>query len=141
MNQPFMSIPNHSKHSFAWQLPARGALTLTADAAPRALWVHEGRVWLTRQCATGTPDDVWLDAGHSHTLPAGSEWVVEASPTAWVLLLQAAPSRTAPRKGAYWARAWQAAVRAVQAVREGREGRTRARGPARRLAPAGPGNG
>lgn len=135
MNQPFMSIPNQSKHSFAWQLPARGAVTLAADSAPRALWVHEGRVWLTRQCATGTPDDVWLDAGHSHTLPAGSEWVVEASPTARVSLLQAAPSRTAFRKGAYWARAWQAAVRAV------REGRTRARGPARRSAPAGPGNG
>ena len=141
MNQPFMSIPHQSKHSFAWQLPARGAVTLAAGAAPRALWVHEGRVWLTRQCATGTPDDVWLDAGHSHTLPAGSEWVVEASPTARVSLLQAALSRTAPRKGACWARAWQAAVLAVRALREGREGRTRARGPARRSAPAGPGNG
>ena len=110
-------------------------MTLAADAAPRAQWVHEGRVWLTRQCATGTPDDVWLDAGHCHTLPAGSEWVVEASPTARVSLLQAALSRTAPRKGACWTRAWQAAVRAK------REGQTRARGPARRSAPAGPGNG
>ena len=116
MNQPFMSIPNQSKQSFAWQLPAGGALTLTADAAPRALCVHEGRVWLTRQCATGTPDDVWLDAGHSHTLPAGSKWVLEARPAAQVSLVQSAPSRTALRKVASWARAWQAAVRAVRAL-------------------------
>lgn len=110
MNQPFMSNSNQSNNPFVWQLPARGAVTLAADSAPRALWVHEGRVWLTRQCNTGTPDDVWLAAGQSHTLPAGSEWVVEASPVARVTLVQAAPLRVKARTGASWAQAWRAAA-------------------------------
>ena len=110
MNQPFMSDSNQSNNPFVWQLPAHEAVTLAADAAPRALWVHEGRVWLTRQCDAGMPDDVWLDAGQSHTLPAGSEWVVEASPAARVTLVQAAPSRVKPGAGASWAQAWRAAA-------------------------------
>ncbi len=110
MKQPFMSESNQSNNLFVWQLPVRGAVTLAADAVPRALWVHEGRVWLTRQCDAGTPDDVWLDAGQSHTLPAGSEWVVEASPVARVTLVQAAPSCIKPQTGASWAQAWRAAV-------------------------------
>ena len=110
MNQSFMSNPNQSNNPFVWQLPARGAVTLAAEAAPRALWVQEGRVWLTRQCKAGMPDDVWLDAGQSHTLPAGSEWVVEASPMARVTLVQAAPPGVKPRQNASWARAWRAAA-------------------------------
>jgi hypothetical protein len=92
MNQCFMSETNQSKSPFVWQLPTRGAVTLAADTSPRALWVHEGR------------------AGQSHTLPAGSKWVVEASPVARVTLVQAAPLRVKPRAGASWAQAWRAVV-------------------------------
>ena len=110
MNQPFMSDSNQISSPFVWQLPAHEAVTLTADAAPRALWVHAGRVWLTRQCDAGLPDDIWLEAGQSHPLPAGSEWVAEAWPMAHVTLVQAAPARVKPRSGASWAQAWRAAV-------------------------------
>ena len=122
MKQPFMSnsnqfagltlAPNLAPNlaPFVWQLPARGAITLAADTAPRALWVHEGRVWLTRQCNACVPDDIWLQEGQSHTLPAGSEWVVEGWPMARVTLVQAAPVRVKPRPSASWAQAWRAAV-------------------------------
>lgn len=112
MNQPFMSNPDQhpSQHPFVWQLPAREAVTLKSDAAPRALWVHEGRVWLTRHSDSASPDDIWLEAGQSHLLPAGSEWVVEAWPVARVTLAQAAPVPVKPRQTASWARAWHAAT-------------------------------
>ena len=118
MNQLFMSDSNQTASlasapnlaPFVWQLPAREALTLAADSARRALWVHEGRVWLTRRCNAGMPDDVWLQAGQGHTLPAGSEWVVEAWPMARVTLVQAAPVRVKPRPSVSWAQAWRAAV-------------------------------
>ena len=118
MNQPFMTDSNQTAGlasapnlaPFAWQLPARDAVTLAADNAPRALWVHEGRVWLTRQCDACTPDDVWLQAGQSHTLPPGSEWVIEAWPQARVSLVQTAPALLKRRGAASWGQAWRAAV-------------------------------
>ena len=126
MNQPFMSEANQTAGlssasnlasnlapnlaRLVWQLPARDAVTLAADNAPRALWVHEGRVWLTRQCRACTPEDVWLQAGQSHTLPAGSEWVVEAWPTARVTLAQTAPALVKRRAAASWGLAWRAAA-------------------------------
>ena len=118
MNQPFMTDLNQTAGlasapnlvPFVWQLPAREAVTLAADSAPRALWVHEGRVWLTRQCRACTPDDVWLQAGQNLTLPAGSEWVVEAWPTARVILVQTAPALVKRRATASWGLAWRAAA-------------------------------
>ena len=118
MNQPFMKDSNQTAGlssapdfaQFVWQLPAREAVTLAADSAPRALWVHEGRVWLTRRCRACTPDDVWLQAGQSHTLPAGSEWVIEAAPMARVTLVQTAPALVKRREAASWGQAWRAAV-------------------------------
>lgn len=119
MQQSFMSNSNQTaglfEASFGWQLPARDAVTLAADVAPRALWVHDGRVWLTRQCNACVPDDVWLQAGQSHTLPAGSEWVVEAAPTARVSLVQTAPALIKRREAAFWGPAWRAAVHVARA--------------------------
>lgn len=114
MDQAFMSKRNQTasldEAPFGWQLPARDAVTLAADMAPRALWVQEGCVWLTRQCDACTPDDIWLEAGQSHTLPAGSEWVVQAWPTARVSLVQTAPALVKRRGAAFWGPAWRAAV-------------------------------
>jgi hypothetical protein len=107
MQQTFMSQAYQGTGPFVWPLAPRKAVTLTADGAPRALWVHEGRVWLTRQCPTGMPDDIWLDAGQSHTLPAGTEWVVEAWPQARVSLVQAAPAVVKRRAAPFWARPWR----------------------------------
>lgn len=114
MNQSFMSDLNQSSSPFVWHLQAREAVTLPANATRRALWVQEGRVWMTRQCKAAVPDDVWLDAGQSHTLPAGSEWVIEASPLARVTLVQAAPLRVKPGLKASWARAWRAAAQVAR---------------------------
>jgi Protein of unknown function (DUF2917) len=106
----------------AWALPERGAVTLLADRA-QVLWVHAGRVWLTRRCERGHADDVWLDAGQRWLLPAGSEWVAEAAPNASVSLVlapqPAALSRPAVSASAWqrarrsWALAWPRAARAL----------------------------
>ena len=130
MKQPFMtdlnqttglsSAPNLAPNvaPFGWILPAREALTLAADSAPRALWVHEGRVWLTRQCHHAcTPDDVWLQAGQSHTLPAGSEWVIEAAPMARVTLVQTAPALVKRRAAASWGLVWRSVMWAMRVGR------------------------
>ena len=85
-------------------LAPRQAVTLAAHNAPRAVWVHEGRVWLTRLCSRGMAQDVWLDAGQSLTLPAGTEWVVEAWPQARLSVLQAAPSVV--KRRASWLALW-----------------------------------
>jgi hypothetical protein len=91
----------------AWALPPAGAVTLVADRA-QLLWVHEGRVWLTRRCRTGQADDVWLRPGERCLLPAGSEWVAEAAPRARVSLVLAAPARRrfSGRGWLAWLRAW-----------------------------------
>ena len=100
-----------------WLLPAREAVTLAADSSPRALWVHEGRVWLTGQCHACRPDDVGLKAGQSHTLPAGSEWVIEAAPMERLTLVQTAPALVKRRRAASWGQAWRSAVQAVHVGR------------------------
>ncbi len=110
MNQTFMSESNQTSSPFVWQLGRHQAVTLAPEAGARALWVHEGRVWLTRRCEAGIADDVWLQGGQSHTLPSGSEWVLEAWPMARVTLVQAAPVRVKPRPTASWAQAWRAAA-------------------------------
>ena len=115
MNPLLMTDSNQTEGPFVWQLPHHDAVTLAAHAGPRALWVHEGRVWLTRRCDACSPDDVWLKAGQSHTLPAGSEWVVEAWPHARVTLVQAAPVRVKPRPSVSWSQAWRAAVQVGRA--------------------------
>ncbi len=104
-----ISKTHHDNSPFVWPLAQRQAVTLAADPGTRSFWVHEGRVWLTRQCSHGTADDVWLDAGQSHTLPAGTEWVVEAWPQARVSVVQAAAAVLKPRQWPSWLLPWRAA--------------------------------
>ena len=75
MNRDLMTNMHQANSPFVWPLAERQAVTLSADPATRSLWVHEGEVWLTRNCSACTPDDIWLEAGQSHTLPADTEWV------------------------------------------------------------------
>lgn len=91
MNQQLMSGLHHTA-PWDWTLHNREAQTLTAAAAPRWLRVEEGCLWLTRRDSHGQrEDDVWLTAGESLALPAGSEWVLEAWPQARLSLLLQAP--------------------------------------------------
>ena len=92
MTQLFMSFSHRASSPLAWRMAPRQAVTLAADRSPRTLWVHEGRVWLTRQAEDGPPEDIWLSAGQSQRLPAGTEWVAEAWPQACVSLVQAPPA-------------------------------------------------
>lgn len=107
---------SNQQHNIAWALPAQGAVTLVAERA-QVLWVHEGRVWLTRRCEQGSPDDVWLAAGERWLLPAGSEWVAEASPSASVSLVLAAPQAVSRGGVGAWLRSrlagWPRAAHAL----------------------------
>jgi hypothetical protein len=85
-----------------WPLGPREAVTLKAEPSARALWVHEGRVWLTRRCKAGTAEDIWLEAGQAQALPAGSEWVAEAWPQATVSVLQEGPDSISREAGHGW---------------------------------------
>jgi len=69
MSHHLMTQAYQANSPFVWPLAARQAVTLGADPATRQLWVHEGRVWLTRRCEGGTPQDVWLDAGLTPARP------------------------------------------------------------------------
>ena len=109
MPHHLMTQTHQANSPFVWPLAERQAVTLGADPATRQLWVHEGRVWLTRRCEGGTPQDVWLDAGQSHTLPAGTEWVAEAWPQARVSVVQAAPAVIKSRVWPSWLLPWRAA--------------------------------
>lgn len=73
------------------RLEPGAALTLRPAGEPRALAVHEGRIWATRRVARGRAEDLWLSAGERLDLPPGSEWVLEAWPAARVSLLAALP--------------------------------------------------
>jgi Protein of unknown function (DUF2917) len=127
---PFTAQPEHTMNratmqetnqqpSIAWALPAQSAVTLVAERA-QVLWVHEGRVWLTRRCERGSPDDVWLSAGERWLLPAGSEWVAEASPSASVSLVLAPRPAISRRGWRAWLRAWLAGwPRAAHALAHG----------------------
>ena len=110
MTHSLMRLSHQTVGPLAWPLAPRQAVTLAADRAPRALWVHAGRVWLTRQDEHRTPEDIWLDAGQSQLLPAGTEWVAEAWPQACVSVVQTPPA--ALRRGAtsFWALPWRRAA-------------------------------
>ncbi len=98
MKPQFMTEAHQSPQPWAFQLEQRQAVTLRAETAPRWLRVDSGRVWITER--EGGPDsaDIWLEAGQTLALPAGSAWVLEAAPEAQLSLLQAAPAafRRAP---------------------------------------------
>jgi hypothetical protein len=93
--------------AFDWCLPAGAAETLAAGARGCFVRVEDGALWLTRTLGRSAlergeqPDDLWLAAGESQWLPAGSHWVLQPWPAARVRLLQAppAPRRVALRRG------------------------------------------
>lgn len=112
MKQPAMTDVHQSPQPWAFPLEQRQAVTLLAEAAPRWLRVESGRVWITERDGGPDSEDIWLEAGQTLALPAGSAWVLEAWPQARLSLLQAAPaafSRVAdasPRRASSALRAW-----------------------------------
>jgi hypothetical protein len=89
MNQTTMSSM-HQSSATPWLWPVADARRLPAAPMARWLVVSEGCVWLTRsRREAGLSEDIWLDAGQSQWLPAGSAWVIEAWPQAQVEVLQA----------------------------------------------------
>jgi Protein of unknown function (DUF2917) len=79
-------LPANDAADLAWALAPGTAATLMAQQ-PQWLWVHEGRVWLTRGNGEHEGDDVWLEPGERHLLPAGTRWVAEGWPSARVSLV------------------------------------------------------
>lgn len=92
MNQPLMTQAHQNRQPWAFQLARRQAVTLLPERAARWLRVDCGRVWITAREGGPASDDIWLEAGQSLALPAGSAWVLEAWPEAQLSLLQAAPA-------------------------------------------------
>jgi hypothetical protein len=91
MNQSLMS-QQHQSAPWDWTFDGREAQTVAAAPAPRWLRVEDGCLWLTRRDSHGQrDDDLWLTAGQSLVLPAGTEWVLQAWPQARVSLLLEAP--------------------------------------------------
>ncbi|MBK1612959.1 hypothetical protein CKO44_05670 [Rubrivivax gelatinosus] len=110
MSQAVMTDP-HQRAPWEWAVEPATAVRLPAANQPRWLAVSEGRVWLTRSGAGPHAQDVWLQTGERHELPAGTEWVLEGWPAAQVELLEApqpAPARRQSRSGR-WHAPWGAA--------------------------------
>lgn len=77
-----------SQSQALWTLEQGQALRMEIGPGERVLEVSEGRVWLTKSGAAAQPaTDIWLAAGESMSLPAGTEVVVEAWPQAQFQLL------------------------------------------------------
>jgi hypothetical protein len=110
METTFMLDEHQSTAPWAWPMAAQEATTLAAEPVPRWLHVNEGCVWVTARQAGPHGADLWLGAGDSLALPAGSAWVVQAWPQARLSVLLQAPaafSRGAqPLWGAWWRGAW-----------------------------------
>ncbi|MDO9073167.1 MAG: DUF2917 domain-containing protein [Rubrivivax sp.] len=90
---------------WSWPLAQREVRTLPAAAVPRWLRVDVGFVWVTQDRRDAPAEDIWLHAGESLALPAGTAWIVEAWPRAQLSLLQAMPVLS---RGAPWQQAWAA---------------------------------
>ena len=91
MNRLPMTDSHQTSAPWAWRLAPRQAITLAAEAADRWLLVNDGQVWLTQTDRGELADDIWLNAGESLRLPAGSTWV-QAWPQASLSLIQQAPA-------------------------------------------------
>ena len=93
MNTSPMSNAHQTTTPWECRLAPRKAATLAAETKPRWLHVEAGCVWLTRANGREQAEDIWLGAGESLALPAGSEWVLEGWPQARLSLLQTATMR------------------------------------------------
>jgi Protein of unknown function (DUF2917) len=91
---------------WAWPLRDREVTTLGAGAVARWLRVDEGCIWITPRLAGEHDPDIWLSAGESLALPAGSAWVVEAWPQARLSLLLDVPAAGLSRRGVERASSW-----------------------------------
>lgn len=120
------TLPMNNLHQttapWVWQLAESQAATLVPQAEPRWLHVEDGCVWVTAQNAGPHAPDLWLNAGDSLELPAGSTWVLQAWPQAQMSVLArpalkqarqvsassgltaSKPARQAPR--AWWQSSW-----------------------------------
>lgn len=111
MKSLLMTDSHQTRTPWSWPLEARAAATIGASPAARWLRVDAGCVWVTAQRSDVQAEDIWLGAGDSLALPAGSAWVVQAWPQARLSLLQAQPaasSAASSRWGAGLAwRPWQ----------------------------------
>jgi hypothetical protein len=106
---PQAMTQTHQATPWAWTLDARQAVTLLAANGSRWVRVEEGCVWLTAHHGEQPAKDIWLCAGQSLALPAGTAWVMEAWPQARLSLLLATPPE-APSRAAPW---WRAPSRAL----------------------------
>lgn len=110
MNTPAMLNLHPDTSPWAWALQGHQATTLAANAAPRWLRVDAGCLWVTarerRRQGGAETEDIWLGAGDSLALPAGSEWVLEAWPQARLSLLVAAPGAVSRGRALFSGRLW-----------------------------------
>ena len=85
------TVPMKNMHQTAapwvWHLGASEAATLMPERAPRWLHVEGGCVWVTARHAGPASPDLWLGAGDSLEMPAGSAWVLQAWPQAQLSVL------------------------------------------------------
>lgn len=102
-----MTTTHQDADPWTARLEPGAALTLRAAAEPRALAVHEGRIWATRRVDRGRAEDLWLAAGERLELPSGSEWVLEAWPAARVSLLAPLPVQALSAGAARVPRTWR----------------------------------
>jgi hypothetical protein len=114
MKPLLMSESHQTAAPWAARLGLGAAATLAPARVARWLLVDEGCVWATRSVGAGQAEDLWIGAGQSLALPAGSAWVLEGWPQAQVTLAQqarlqppAAPRFSAPRR-AWWQPPWGA---------------------------------
>jgi hypothetical protein len=79
------------------QLAPGALLNLRVARSGLQLSVSSGRLWVTLQ---GAPDDHFITAGQTLTLPRGAQLLMEcdsAVPAAWVLAVPSLPAPAAPR--------------------------------------------
>lgn len=111
METPLMQPRHRNAPPWLWQLSACEAATLQPQNAPRWLRVESGLVWVTAREAGPHGADLWLNAGESLELPAGTAWVLQAWPQARLSLAVRAPQCERLSRGAgAWAR-WLRRVR------------------------------
>jgi Protein of unknown function (DUF2917) len=94
--------PTPSPKPWAWRLLPHQARSLPGATCKRWLLVNRGTVWITQAQHTrgaAPPEDIWLQAGDSLALPAGSSWVVEAGAEAELSLAEPAPALAQIKRG------------------------------------------